>query len=205
MIITVGNVKGGVGKSTIATNLATVAAGHGRSVLLVDADVQASCQDFRALREADDIKVVGITNPTIHKDVQDFKFDLIIIDSGGRDSAVFRSAVLACNLLVIPVTASAFDIWPIETMIDLVQEVSVYDDNFQSRFLLNMVQAGTIMEREAAESLQEHEEIPMLETRIGLRAAFKHAQARGQGVIEYDPRSKAAGEIQKCYAELMEI
>jgi len=70
MIITIGNSKGGVGKSTIACNLATIAAKQGKKVLLVDADPQASSLGFRSIRKEDDIKATAITTPTLHKDLK---------------------------------------------------------------------------------------------------------------------------------------
>ena len=114
MILTIGNQKGGVGKTTIATNLACLFA-RKRHVLLIDADSQQSAADFHAVRlENEDLPqftCVSITKPTIHKDVKNFSnFDVILIDVGGRDSAVFRSSILAADQLIIPITPSQYDV-----------------------------------------------------------------------------------------------
>jgi cellulose biosynthesis protein BcsQ len=52
MIIVLAQTKGGVGKSTLAINLAIARARQGADVLLVDADEQATAADFTALRTA---------------------------------------------------------------------------------------------------------------------------------------------------------
>ena len=94
-VIVVANQKGGVGKSTISCNLGVASALSGHKTLIIDADPQGSSATFRAVREKDDLKVISIIKPTIHKDIQDFtSFDRVIVDAGGRDSAVFRSAIL---------------------------------------------------------------------------------------------------------------
>ena len=206
MIITIGNSKGGVGKSTIACNLACMAAKENKKVLLVDADPQASSLNFRSIREADDIKATAITTPTLHKDLKEFtNFDLIIIDSGGRDSVIFRSAILAADILIIPVLPSVYDIWATSDTLEIVQEAKVFNEKLIARFLLNMVMPNTIMAREALQALEEKKEIPILKNRLGARSAFKNGLISGQGVIEHDPKSKAAQELAVCYHEIMQL
>jgi chromosome partitioning protein len=206
MIITIGNSKGGVGKSTIACNLAVAASYENKRVLLVDADPQASSLNFRSIRETDDIKATAITTPTLHKDLKEFNsFDLIIIDSGGRDSVIFRSAILACDALIIPVLPSVYDIWATADTLKIVEEARVYNENLAVRFLLNMVMPNTIMSRETLNALQENEEIPLLKNKLGARADFKNALVSGQGVVEFNKKSKAAQELMACYQEIMAL
>jgi cellulose biosynthesis protein BcsQ len=50
MILVCGGIKGGVGKTTLATSMAVLRAAIGRDVLLVDADDQATATDFTAVR-----------------------------------------------------------------------------------------------------------------------------------------------------------
>lgn len=203
-IVTVGNSKGGVGKSTICANLAVAAAQTGQKVLIVDADVQASSMGFRSLRENNDIKATAITTATLHTDVKGFdNFDLIIIDAGGRDSVVFRSAVMAADLLLIPVLPSVYDIWAAEDTIKLVQDAKITKPDLKARLLLNQLMPNTIMGREALEEIEKFGEIaPVLDSKIYHRTAFKNSIGAGQGVIEFEPKGKAAAEIRALFNEV---
>lgn len=203
MIITVGTSKGGVGKSTIACNLAVAAAQDDKSVLLIDADVQNSSIDFRAIRQTDDIKAMAITTATLHKDLQDFKFDLILIDCGGRDSAVFRSAILAADKLIIPILPSVFDIWAAEDTLNIYQDAVLFNEDLTAHFVLNTVMPRTIMTKELVAAIEE-QKVPVLKSKLGLRVDFKNSLLHGKGVIETAPKSKAAAELNSLYREIME-
>ena len=130
-VIVVANQKGGVGKSTISCNLGVASALSGHKTLIIDADPQGSSATFRAVREKDDLKVISIIKPTIHKDIQDFtSFDRVIVDAGGRDSAVFRSAILAAagGILIIPILPSQYDIWATEDTFNILRDARTYKD-----------------------------------------------------------------------------
>jgi chromosome partitioning protein len=139
-VITVANQKGGVGKTTIATNLAAMYAVKGYKTLLIDTDKQSSSMTFRASRPEDRPKInaVQITKPTVHKDVSSFNADYVIIDAGGRDNAVYRSAIFASDILIIPIGASPYDIWSTEDTFQLYKEISS-TKNFKACVLLNML------------------------------------------------------------------
>ena len=203
-IITIGNSKGGVGKSTITANLAVAATQHGKKVLIIDADPQGSSMGFRSIRETDDIKATAITAPTIHKDVGAFdNFDLILIDAGGRDSAVFRSAIMAADLFLIPVLPSVYDIWASEETINTLREARSFKD-LDARFVINMVIPRTIMARETSEAMAQYtDDAPLLNTRLTALEAHKKCIMQGKSVLEFEPKGKAAQEIRALYAEIM--
>ena len=204
-VITVGNVKGGVGKSTLACNLAVEAAKAGMKVLLVDADTQQSSIDFRAARADQNgvpqFQAVALTKNTIHKDVNSFQdFDLVIIDAGGRDTAVFRSAVLAADLFLIPVLPSQYDIWATQGTVDTLEEAKPFKD-IKAYFVINQVIPNTTVAREALQAIEEMN-IPIMTTQIHARVAFKQSISEGKGVTEYEKTGKAADEVLSLFEEV---
>ncbi len=204
-VVTLGGTKGGSSKSTIATNLAVCAAKHKEKVLLIDADVQGTAMAFRGVRESNDIPVMSITTPTLHEDIPSLSFDLIIIDVGGRDSKVLRSAIAAADLVLVPVLPSVYDVWACGDTIELIREVRTYK-KVDCRIILSQVEAGTIMAKEALDSLEEYkDEVPMMKSKIYDRAIYKKVVMRGLGVIEAEPKGKAAEEVEALYKEIKSI
>lgn len=209
-VISIVNQKGGVGKSTIACNIAVNAVLDGKRTLLIDADPQGSSLSFRAIREADDLKAVSITQPTIHKDIGDFEnFDLVIIDAGGRDNTLFRSAVTAASkgILLIPVLPSQYDIWATEDTFKILKEARVYVD-IPAYAVFNQTIQNTTVSKDAKETLLEltaESDIKILETILFSRVDYKKSISQGLGVVEYQPKGKAAEEIHNLYNEIKGI
>lgn len=207
MIITVGNQKGGVGKTTIATNLAVLSAMKNKNTLLIDADIQGSTMDFRSLRKDNLISVhaVQIVKPTIHTDIETFNnFDNIFIDAGGRDSDTFRSAIMASNFLLIPVTPSPYDIWSSEETFKVLRQARIYK-SIKARVVLNQVIKNTNISRDVQEALNKiakDYDLECCKTMLYSRVAYKESVSEGKGVAEYDPKSKADIELQELYKEV---
>lgn len=205
MIISVASTKGGVGKSTIAANLAVESSRDGKRVLLVDSDVQGSSVGFRSARTKDDIQAMSITTPTLHRDLKAFSgFDVVVIDCGGRDTGVFRSTLLAADIVIVPVLPSQYDIWAAGESIAIITEAKIYKD-FKPFFLFNQLIANTKVSNEASEALQEiigESGIGLLDVQLFSRVAYKTSISKGLGVSEYEPSGKASAEIQTLYAEV---
>jgi len=209
-VISVANQKGGVGKSTIACNLAVCAVKDGKKTMLIDADPQGSSLSFRAIRESDDLKAVSITQPTIHKDMGGFEsFDLVIIDAGGRDNTLFRSAVTAASrgILLIPVLPSQYDIWAAEDTFKILKEARVFVE-IPAYAVFNQTIQNTTISKEAKETLEEltaESDIKLLESVLFSRVDYKKSISQGLGVVEYQAKGKASEEMHSLYTEIKGI
>src|SRR5690242_3543451 len=117
MIIVLAQTKGGVGKSTLAINLAIARARSGRDVLLVDADEQGTATDFTALRAerlgTPGYTAISLTGPSVRTQVLRLsqKYQDIIIDAGGRDTASLRAGLTVADTALVPFQPRSFDLW----------------------------------------------------------------------------------------------
>jgi len=206
-VLCICNEKGGSGKTTIAVNLAVEATLGGKKVLLIDADVQGSAFSFyekrREFEKRPSFQCVLKPSKNLHRDVYDFEnFDLVIIDTGGRDSKVFRSAILAADFCIIPAQPSQLDLWGVANTLGILEEARAYKD-IGARILLNAVPPRARITKEASESLKEID-VPLFKTMLGARVAYRESIPLGLGVSEYAPGSKAAEEIKSLYREVAE-
>lgn len=215
MILTVGNTKGGVGKTTLAVNVAIARSILGSDVLLIDGDEQKTALTFTELRSSQ-LGNAGYTAVSLHgaalrTQVRQLapKYADIIIDVGGRDTGSLRAALTVTNTLVIPVQPRSFDVWAIDQMADLVREAREINPEIRAVMILNAADAQGRDNQDAAEALQGTEGIELLEIFIGRRKAFPNAASAGKAVLEQSPKdSKAVEELtallQVIYSEKIE-
>src|SRR3546814_13404343 len=79
-------------------------------------------------------------------------------------------------------------------MLTLLGEARIYRPDLKARFLLNRCAARSILARETAETLADHDPPPLLTT-IGQRIAFADVVQTGRLAAEQDDPSPAAREI----------
>ena len=200
MIVALLNQKGGVGKTTLALHLAGRWSGKGKRVVVVDADPQGSALDWSEQRAREGVTrlfgVVGLPRETLHRELPAIAADAdhVIVDGAPRIAGVARSALLAADLVLIPATPSPLDGWASAEMLRLLDEARVFRPGLFARLVLNRCAARTVIARETANALAEHDP-PVLVTRIGQRVIFADAARTGRLAEELDPGCLAAAEI----------
>ena len=210
MIISVLNQKGGVGKTTLATSISAGLAALGEKVLLVDADPQHSALDWGAKREAaPPFTLMGLPTPVLHRDLPPLlgnPYTVIVIDGPGKLTDVPRSAIMASDLVLIPVQPSPYDVWSSVDIIKILKEARSFGADVKAAFVVTRKIPNTVLGREVTEALAEHE-IPVFATQIQQRVCYAETAGEGLSVIEMKQTTpshkQAAEEIRDLVDELV--
>jgi chromosome partitioning protein len=205
MIITIGAVKGGVGKSLIATNLTVMRSRMGKRVLLVDADEQATSISWVDQRTAMGVETTWTTIQlkanAVRTEIKKLvgNYDDIIIDCGGRDTASLRAALTISDVFLVPFQPKSFDIWTADKVSSLVEEATALNDNLTSLAVINCAGARGSDNEDAQRILTKAEGLRLLPVTLGLRKGFSNATAEGLGIFEMRSDRKAKDEMQALH------
>lgn len=212
MIIVVGGIKGGSGKTTVATNLAVMRSTAGYDVLLIDADDQETSTDFTILRNERRVDGAGytsikLTGAAVRTETLRLagKYDDIIIDTGGRDTTSQRAALTVADALLVPFVPRSFDVWTLEKVSNLVGEMQTANAALRAYTFLNRADPRGQDNDDTAEVLMETDALSFAPTPLGARKAFSNAAAEGLAVTELKPHDpKAAEEMMMLYSYIFD-
>lgn len=208
MILLFGGEKGGTGKSTLATNLAVWLAKKDRDVILVDTDRQMTASHWVDRRN----KMNGLVtvhcaekHGSVFHALQDLskRYDEVIVDAGGRDSEELRSALVAAELVYVPLKASQPDLETSVHMNELVQLARGMNEKLKARLIISMAPTNPVIHeaQEALDLLTELPEFKLSDAVICERKIYRDAISDGHGVVEMN-NQKAAAEIEVMAKEI---
>lgn len=206
MIISFLNEKGGVGKTTLATNVAHGLQMLGHSVLLVDSDKQGSVRDWHVTNDGSLLDVIGLDRPTLDKDIQKFKkkYDFIIIDGAPQLKEMVLRALLCSDVVLIPAQPSQYDIWASKNVVELIKQRQAVNNGYpKAAFVINRQIVGTSLGKEVRGVLQEYE-LPVFTSGTYQRVIYSETIADGQTVL-LSNNTQAKNEIHAIVNELLEF
>lgn len=209
-VIAVIQEKGGTGKSTIATNLAGMAAKRCR-VALVDCDMpQGTSQSWASIRLADKPENLTARTATSYTELVRLidelvpNHDLIVIDAPPRIAESTKAALILSTLTLIPLGASAAEIWATADLLNTIEAAKQVKGAVDARILWNRFRASTNSAKELSEAVRTELNLKQLNTKIGYRVAYSEALARGLTALEWTDK-QAQTEMLLLGAELNQI
>jgi chromosome partitioning protein len=210
--IAVLNQKGGVGKTTLATNLASAAHLEGQRTLLIDMDRQGTALDWSTAR-GEGSKLEGLATVKVDKALAIPRFrevsagyDVVLLDGPARLGDVTRSAAVAADVALIPVQPGQFDLWACEETLKVLADADAIRAELgrapvRRLFVVSRAMARTVLAQEAPKVLAEKGEVSKVV--IHNRIAFTEAQTTGESVLTMQPKGPAASEIRALYKSLI--
>jgi len=182
-IITIAHQKGGVGKSTIAINLA-LAFRDQLNVALVDTDLQGSLYHIRD--EFPDLPVIGLDKLT---DIQQLEFDLVVVDTPPYLSSRLPELFLYSDFILVPTKAGFFDVMAIRSTLALIQEAQRKAPDLKAGIVLNMIKPRSGITQEVSELLLSLG-TPLLQTKVHDRVSIARSSMTGGVLNGRDVRAK---------------
>ena len=203
MIISFVNQKGGVGKTTSAINFAASLKRRNFKIGFIDADPQGSATQWHAVEGNKAFEVMHRPQPIPGDELKELAqdYDYLVIDAPPANSDITKSILAITDLSIIPLSPSSLDIWSCKGTLEMVDAAREQNPDLDARLLINRKIPGTRLGREARDSLAVFN-MDILDTELCQRVAYIEAMTSGVSVMQYEPDSKAANEVESLCDEI---
>lgn len=212
MVIVIGGIKGGSGKTTLSTNLCVLRALSGEKILLVDTDEQKSSSEWTEHRESLNIETpwttIQLEGEAVRTQIPKLKkdYDEVIIDVGAGNTNSQRAALVVATLLIAPFQPRCLDVWTVDKLSKLIQEARMFNPDLKVFAVINKAESRGKDNKRAVEVLKKMSGVKCLENMICQRKAFSNAIAEGLGVVELSPKDpKAISEIENLNRTIVKL
>ena len=213
-IISVIQLKGGAGKSTVATNLAAMLAEEGKTLLLDADSPQYTSESWYVLREehefTDNLDLITCSDENAiasalraAADMQSVP-DYIVVDGPARMERVTRYMMAISDLTIIPVGTAKADLWSTYDIEEIVKAEQTERPDLDVRLMLNKFRDVTKSAHEVLQEAKKEISIPLMKTKLGYRVAYSDALGEGLCVDELRD-ARAVEEIKALTKETLNI
>jgi chromosome partitioning protein len=209
-VILVGAEKGGVGKTTQATNLAVYFALEGHSVMLIDADPQGSATSWSQDRRENDKATMKINciklSGNIRAEILEIKkhYDYVVVDCAGRDSRELRTGLTAADILYSPLRPSQYDLDTLPQLTEIFRQAKDYNPDLKGFIVINQASTNPFIKEadEAKAYIADYPELKLANCVIHDRKIYRDTTSEGFSIFETD-NEKALSEFKAVIQEVM--
>ena len=203
MIISLINHKGGVGKTTLAINIAFYITTKKQKILFIDADPQGKVLQWQAICDNNTFDVIHHPKDTLHADITELAkgYECIVIDAPPSNLDINLSILLTTKLAIIPIEPSPLSIWASEDTLSLIKDARRHNSQLEGHFLISRRVVGTAQGRDTREELNAID-MAVINTEICQRTDYVKSLKEGLSVLQYAPGSEAAKEISRLCEEI---
>jgi chromosome partitioning protein len=202
-VVTLANVKGGVGKSTLCSALAVRAAQESKRVALLDLDPQESLASWwtrRGRTRNPKLHEVEATTEAIELLISE-GWEWVFVDTGPAKIDLIEPGIVVADLVLIPTRPSAFDIEQASIIVELCE---VHDK--PHAFVFNQAAPGTKLTRSAIQYLQDSIGGRVIKKPIiTYQQAYMAALTVGKSGPEIDKEGDARAEIEALWVEVNKL